>query len=191
MTTSTYGSIHHDDTTTATAAATVGMDPEVETADAAAPLIDDDPLFDTDPTYYLKHGRHNNHNNNDRWTTQRIWSLLLPLLIAGLLIGGAALFLLRDFSNLYPGQGNEGGGNRGSYSETVSSGSSKSNSDETTSYTSSSGGSSSSSNRHHHTSFTPPNEDIGASCSLHPDCSMLIGNCCPTVDGKTLECCST
>jgi hypothetical protein len=171
-----YGSID-DPTTTATTAA--GIDPEVETADAA-PSVDDP--FDADPTYYLKHNPH-----NSRWTTQRIWNLVLPLLVAGLLIGGAALFLLRDFSNLYPGQGNGGGSRTASYREPTTSGSSSSNSDESKSYTSSR----SSSNKHHHSTFVPPNDDIGASCSLHPDCSLLIGNCCPTTDGKTLECCGT
>ena len=195
MAMTTYGSI--EDSTTATTAAGI-IDPEVETADAA-PLVDDS-LFDADQTYYLKNGHH-----NSQWTAQRIWNLLLPLIFAALLIGGAAMFLLRDFSHLYPG---EGGGSttdtsgsipttttnieRSSYQKpTTSERDSSHSTTTTTSRSSGSSDSSSSSNKNnekHHSTFVPPND--GASCSLHPDCSLLIGNCCPTVDGKHLECCS-
>ena len=196
MAMTTYGSI--EDSTTATTAAGI-IDPEVETADAA-PLVDDS-LFDADQTYYLKNGHH-----NSQWTAQRIWNLLLPLIFAALLIGGAAMFLLRDFSHLYPG---EGGGSttdrsgsipttttanseRSSYQKPTTSERDSSHSTTTSSSRSSgSSDSSSSSNKNnekHHSTFVPPND--GASCSLHPDCSLLIGNCCPTVDGKHLECCS-
>ena len=195
MAMTTYGSI--EDSTTATTAAGI-IDPEVETADAA-PLVDDS-LFDADQTYYLKNGHH-----NSQWTAQRIWNLLLPLIFAALLIGGAAMFLLRDFSHLYPG---EGGGStkdtsgsipttttnieRSSYQKPTTSERDSSHSTITTSSRNSGNSDSSSSsnknNEKHHSTFVPPND--GASCSLHPDCSLLIGNCCPTVDGKHLECCS-
>jgi hypothetical protein len=188
----TYGSIDDSTTVTTTTSTAVGIDPEVQAADAAAPLVDD--AFDTDQTYYLRNG---NHYRTQRWTAQRIWNLLFPLLIAGLLMGGAALYLFHDFSHLYPGQGN---GSTPSYKDvsttTTSSENTKSNGDEnnniysTTTTNSRSSGKSKNQQHHDHTTFVTPNDDIGASCSLHPDCSMLTGNCCPTVDGKTLECCN-
>lgn len=187
----TYGSVLDTTATTTTTKNTAAgrsssIDPEVATADAAP--MDDDPDYAVDATYYLKPDR--------RWTTRRFWNLCGPLCVAGLLVGGAALWLSRDFNHLYPGQGN--GEPTVTHVYATSSGSSSS---------SSSGGSSpttttdevhlrdsdptQSRHRSHSTtraSFDPPND--GASCSLHPDCSMLTGSCCPTVQGKTLECCS-
>jgi hypothetical protein len=178
MVRTTYGSV--EDTTTATTPVTI--DPEIQTADAAS-SVDDDP-FDANHTYYLK------GDGRPYWTTQRIWNLLLPLLVAGLLIGGAAAFLLRDFGTLYPGQGNGGTDT----SQSIPSRSSTSSIKDSTNNDGNSGTSqsysSNSSNKHHHKNdFLPPN-DAGATCSVHPDCSMLIGNCCPTVEGKMLECCN-
>lgn len=34
-----------------------------------------------------------------------------------------------------------------------------------------------------------PTEHDDASCSAHPSCHGLTGDCCPTEDGETLECC--
>lgn len=37
----------------------------------------------------------------------------------------------------------------------------------------------------------PPPSPSSASCHAHPACSGLDGDCCPTVDGVTLDCCSS
>lgn len=177
----TYGSIEDSNTIAAS------IDPEVEKADAS-PAVDDP--YDSEQTYYLKDTR--------PWTSQRIWNLFLPLLVAVLLVGGAALFLLRDFGTLYPGQGNSGADT--SRSIPIASGSTT-YSDKTfptiDDKNSNSDNDQSSRSRdkiaEHHSSernYITSKDDIGASCNLHPDCSMLIGRCCPTFDGKMLECCT-
>merc|ERR1712071_289012 len=37
----------------------------------------------------------------------------------------------------------------------------------------------------------PTPSPSGASCHAHPACSGLTGDCCPTVDGVLLDCCSS
>jgi hypothetical protein len=184
MVVTTYGSVVDGSATSVVTPAPI--DPEIESADAA-PLLDDP--FDADQTYYLKTSSHRT------WTTQRIWSLILPLLCAGLLIGGSAFFLLRDFGHLYPGEGNGGSDT----SRSIPTGSNYKEESTITDKISTSNSQdkygslvSTTSNKQHHTAsrdYIPP-DDAGASCAVHPDCSLLIGNCCPTVDGKMLECCS-
>jgi hypothetical protein len=176
MVITTYGSVA--DTTTATTTTNATIDPEIQTADAASSVDD---LYDADNTYYLK------GDGRRIWTPERIWNLVLPLLIAGLLVGGAAMFLLRDFGTLYPGQGNTRTSTSIPSGSTTFSNKDTTNDDEIAAKSHSS--SSSSNIKQHHTkNFIPPN-DVGASCTVHPDCSMLVGNCCPTVEGKMLECC--
>ncbi len=182
----TYGSVIDTTTTAATTTnASRNIDPEVATADAAPSMIDDDPDYAVDATYYLKPDR--------QWTTRRFWNLCGPLCVAGLLVGGTALWLSRDFKHLYPGQGN-GEPTHLYASNTGSSSSSSSSSSSPTTTTDGARSRDSDPTQSHHRphsttrAFDPPND--GASCSLHPDCSILTGSCCPTVQGKTLECCS-
>lgn len=147
-------------------------DPELDTADAA-------PITEFDAAYYLK------DSQESCWNPRRLGNLLGPLLVAALIMGGAAAFLLRDFGTLYPGSG--GGGSDTSRAIQPNDVSSSSSSSSPTK--SSSSGSSTSASRHHSKGFVPPN-DAGADCSVHPDCSMLLGKCCPTLDGEMLDCCT-
>ena len=146
------------------------VDPELDTADAA-------PATDFDAAYYLK-------DPKECWNARRLGNLLVPLIVAFLIMGGAALFLLRDFGTLYPGRGN--GGVDTSRAIEPSNVSEKPTATKTSS---SSASDASSTSSRHHKDFTPPN-DAGANCNVHPDCSMLIGKCCPTDDGEMLDCCA-
>jgi hypothetical protein len=165
-----YGSVEDQNT---------ARDPELDTADAA-------PVTDFDAAYYLK-------DTQPFWNARRLGNLLVPLLVAALIMGGAAAFLLRDFGTLYPGSGSGGSDTSRAIkpSDFTSSSSSASDTTSTSDQKSSSSSSSgtSSSSRHHSKEFMPPN-DAGADCNVHPDCSMLLGKCCPTLDGEKLDCCS-
>jgi hypothetical protein len=150
-------------------------DPELDTADAA-------PATDFDAAYYLK-------DSQPFWNARRLGNLLGPLLVAALIMGGAAAFLLRDFGNLYPGSGSGGSDTSraikpSDFSKTPTD--SSSTTEKKSSFTSGGGTSSS----RHHTKEDVPPKDVGADCNVHPDCSMLIGKCCPTLDGEFLECCT-
>jgi hypothetical protein len=149
-------------------------DPELDTADAA-------PATDFDAAYYLKQPQ-------QCWNAQRLWNLLMPLVVAALIVGGAAAFLLRDFGNLYPGSGNGGTDTSraikpSDFSNPSSEATSVSNEKKESSSTSGT------SSRHRTKDFVPP-DDAGSYCDVHPDCSMLIGKCCPTPEGKMLDCCT-
>jgi hypothetical protein len=144
-------------------------------------------FFDSDSTYYLKDDR--------KWTYQKMVSTAIPLIGAVLIIGGAVVFLLRDFNHLYPGRGGSGD----------------------------SGPSSSSNDNTLRTLPLPVVSPIAqqqpkpvpvlvlpvlrapapvkrskldsptsltSSCLLHAKCDGLIGECCPTEDGIFLDCCS-
>lgn len=140
-----------------------------------------DQPFDADNAYYLK-------GSASRLTReQRMRKALLvavPILAAILIVGGAALFLFRDFNHLYPGQGGSVR-DRGGYPRTPGS--------STTTTTTKSSDS-------HSNSFSPPSssKDKGSAseglmaCSAHPKCAsaQLIGDCCPTSLGVMLDCCN-
>jgi hypothetical protein len=176
MAVSSYGSVDGPGSTPT-------VDPEMDSADAAVQPVDHP--FDADHAYYLKADT----GGRRMWTNHQIWSMALPILVAALLVGGAAAFLLRDFGTLYPGGGNGGSDT----SRAIPNESTHTNKEMTyngKSSSTSSSPSSGSSTRHHsfNSDIVPPSDD-GANCEVHPDCSSLIGKCCPTADGKMLECC--
>ena len=145
-----------------------------------------DKSFDADNAYYLK----NESGNNSGQPQQKCRKFLvagLPILIAIAIIGGAVLYLLKDFSSLYPGRG--GGGSSSThraYSAQV----------DVSSYKAAKGESSETSAGVRGPKVTPPNSEGGkvtggdAACSAHEGCSKLRGDCCPTADGIHLSCCA-
>jgi len=153
-----------------------------------------DQSFDAANTYYLR--------ETTRWSTKKCLLIAVPILGAILIVGGFALFLLRDFSHLYPGRGGDksgyyahGGEHVVPSSSKTTSGvnapmtpSSKTDDDETGDESSES--KTTTTTKHDKSKSVAPNKDAGATCAVHPDCAGLIGNCCPTDKGVVLECCA-
>ena len=140
-----------------------------------------DEAFDEKNAYYLKETTLTREQKIRKCT-----AVAVPLLAAVLLVGGAALYLLRDFDLLYPGRGSGNSQEPSNYipskydqhtvvSEEPDSSSSKSSTH--------SGPSSSSSEK-------KDPSDMASSCVAHEKCSGLVGECCPTLDGKFLLCCN-
>lgn len=124
--------------------------------------------------------------------TAKLIKIAVPIVIAILLIGGLAWFLLGDFGHLYPGPS---GAKQPGYSYTISSPaatpptsssevSSKSHSGSSSSTTSSEPAPAPKDSSH--------SSSGAAACSAHSACSTLglVGECCPTSSGTMLECCS-
>mmetsp|Transcript_16542 Transcript_16542/g.27437 ORF Transcript_16542/g.27437 Transcript_16542/m.27437 type:complete len:172 (+) Transcript_16542:27-542(+) len=61
-----------------------------------------DRSFDVTETYYLKEG-----NTSPEERRRKCFSIMVPILAAVLMVSGAAFFLLKDFSHLYPGSGGD------------------------------------------------------------------------------------
>jgi len=150
-----------------------------------------DQAFDPSNTYYLQ--------DQTRWTLKKILLVVVPILGAVLIVGGFALFLLRDFSHLYPGQNGDKSGYYAHGGEHVVPSSNGGGGDEEeihaplgpySKHKEDSDYEDETSSKHHGSSgsSTTPS-DAGATCAVHPDCSGLIGNCCPTTAGTFLECC--
>jgi hypothetical protein len=133
-----------------------------------------DQSFDAAHTYYL--------TDNTRWTMKKVLLIAVPILAAVMIVGGFAFFLLRDFSHLYPGRGGDKseyyahGGEKVVPSSSTTTGINSPITPASTAGDKSKSGSS-------------KNNDIGATCGVHPDCAHLLGNCCPTSSGKMLDCC--
>ena len=109
---------------------------------------------------------------------KKLFLTAVPILAAVLIVGGAALFLLRDFDNLYPGH--HGGGREPSIRINPRSHMTSTESSQPTEET---------------TSGSPVVEEsdgsnISSLCSAHESCSKLSGLCCPTADGIFLVCCN-
>ena len=144
-----------------------------------------DQSFDAANTYYL--------TDNSRWTIKKMFLIAVPILAAAMIVGGFALFLLRDFSHLYPGRG----GDKTSYhavgvERVVPSSSTHSGTDSAVAGGHISGNSDSqtvSTKNDKGKSWPSHDEDIAATCGVHPDCASLIGNCCPASSGIMLDCC--
>ena len=127
--------------------------------------------FDEKDMYYVK------DNTTREQKMRKLFLIAVPILAAILIIGGAALFLFKDFDNLYPGKG---GGNKEpmpstKHHITVSSTKAAPAPSPATSDSESAGGSG------------------GAKdCSANEKCKELelIGNCCPTSEGIFLGCCN-
>jgi hypothetical protein len=132
-----------------------------------------DGSFDTSESYYLT-----NSTSSRTVTLRKFFLVAFPILIAALIVGGAALFLSRDFDRLYPGHGGSvehaGGAtrtDRPSSSSTASATRTKAKTGEDVSKSTVIGGS--------------------GACASHPVCATagLIGDCCPTDEGIQLDCC--
>ena len=136
----------------------------------------DDQPFDAAHTYYL--------TDNTRWTVKKVLLVAVPILAAAMIVGGFAFFLLRDFSHLYPGRG-------GDKSDYYAHGGEKvvPSSSSTTGIDSPITPASSTTADYKSKSGSSKHDDIGATCGVHPDCAHLLGNCCPTPEGKMLDCC--
>jgi hypothetical protein len=144
---------------------------------------EDDPsenFFDADQTYYLKETM----SPQQRW--RKCMLATFPILVAVLIVGGLGFLLFRDFGHLYPGRNGDPKYHDGTSKVT----------------------------RHHatgakddyanHDYIDPVDDDSAAhnsaprkhstsngeaACSAHVECSTLLGDCCPTLKGVTLECC--
>jgi hypothetical protein len=151
-----------------------------------------DKSYDADHTYYLR-------DSGGGITARKLLLIAAPILAAVLIMGGISFVLFHDFNRLYPGRGgdaysnNRGGGGGGSTTThtnvatvegpSPSPGSSSKHLPQSSSATSSTKKSSNT------TDTVMSEEDIGRSCSVHPDCSALLGDCCPTGGGVFLACC--
>ena len=89
----------------------------------------------------------------------------VPLVLSGLIVIAAVLFLLKDFTHLYPG--------RGSHGKTMVT-------EEGPSPVAASSSATTTTVAHHASAPTSP---IDSKCSAHDACGGLTGNCCPT-NGK-------
>jgi hypothetical protein len=128
-----------------------------------------DKSFNTDNIYYLK----DESTPAQRWRKLMLTSI--PIILALAIVGGFALYLVRDFGTLYPSPG---------------SGSSKSTSttvrvrDKNSAPSPVPRGPSLPTNTKHASSSSGD-----AACSAHEGCSSLVGDCCPS-KGIVLECCN-
>lgn len=159
----------------------------------------EDATFDAENTYYLK-------DSGRRLTLKKMMLIAVPILAAVLIMGGAALFLYRDFNHLYPGvQGDAGSKVRSSSSSTphVSSSDAERSSSEGKKTpplrisTHSNSSSASTKSKAAETDDFPPAKSGGgdgssAACWDHVKCAEkgLLGDCCPTAVGDMLFCCT-
>lgn len=158
----------------------------------------EDATFDAENTYYLK-------DSGRRLTLKKLMLIAVPILAAILIMGGAALFLYRDFNHLYPGaQGDAGSKVRSSSSSPhVSSSDAESSSSDGKKTpplrisTHSNSSSASAKSKEAETDDFPPAKSGGgdgssAACWDHVKCAEkgLLGDCCPTAVGDMLFCCT-
>jgi hypothetical protein len=146
--------------------------------------VKEDEFFDPDNTYYLKE---ESLTPAQRW--RKIMLLGVPIIAALMIVGAAALFLLRDFGTLYPGPSGDGGKSRTGTTTTpihVREDSGNAPAAPHGVY----------SPEHaptiHKKNVVQPSTGIGGAtaCSAHVGCSGLIGDCCPSDGGIFLECCN-
>ena len=145
-----------------------------------------DQAFDEKNAYYLKEKTLTREQK-----LRKLSAVAVPIFAAILIIGGAALYLLKDFSMLYPGRG--GGNNEnGKYNP-----SRFEHSSEDHVVTEKDSTSDSSSAKNYSPNDTPASEkknpsDVASACVAHEKCkdAGLGGLCCPTLDDKFLSCCN-
>ena len=130
-----------------------------------------DRSFDAESAYYLKPEP---VPLTPGQRTRKFLITALPIVVAVLIMGGFAWFLLRDFNNLYPGRGGGSGADATTVYDRPLPSSGKKSLDDS---------SSSSTAKHVDSSL--------AACSAHSACTKLelVGNCCPTDEGVVLGCC--
>jgi hypothetical protein len=158
-----------------------------------------DRSFNADNAYYLKDGE---RNLTFQQRLKKLAMVVVPLLTAALIIGGAAVFLLRDFNHLYPGRGGDTTQKTPAYHSirtgTKSLDSSgddftpSGNAPPTPPNTATSTGKSSEKASSNKSSSSSGGVSGNAACSAHPGCAEngLTGDCCPTSIGDMLDCCS-
>lgn len=141
-----------------------------------------DRSFDADRAYYLKDSA---APLTSRQKCRRLLSVGFPLVVAVLIMGGFAWFLLKDFNHLYPGRG--GGSPDGSGYEHVVPSTGKKALDDGGARPSDPNDATASSGAIR----KPTAVGSVATCASHERCAKLglIGNCCPTDKGVVLECC--
>lgn len=143
-----------------------------------------DQAFDEKNAYYLKETTLTREQK-----LRKLSAIAVPILAAILIVGGAALYLLKDFNMLYPGRGggnNENGKYNPSRFEHPSEDhvvTEESNTD-------------SSSTKHYSPSPRASEKkdpsDVASACAAHKKCkdNGLVGLCCPTLDDTFLGCCN-
>lgn len=136
----------------------------------AVPAGGDDGNFDENQTYYLEEKRLSREQR-----LRQFFLVTLPILIGVLVLGGSAVYLLQHFDRLYPG----GQGRKPEHSRAQPVKPDYNENEDTNTST---------------LAPTRNNKKASktdtASCSAHSKCSALIGLCCPTEDGKFLDCCN-
>jgi hypothetical protein len=150
-----------------------------EDQEGADTSVDENNFKETDLLYYK--GR----TLSQKEKTVKIIKIALPVLVAVLLIGTLAWFLLSDFGHLYPGPSGVKPPDQSS---------------STISYPAStphlpSGPEPASAPAKlpvRSSSTSPLSSGGGSSCAAHSNCNKLglTGECCPTAAGDMLDCCS-
>jgi hypothetical protein len=139
---------------------------------------DVDRSFDVAETYYLKDG------STPEQRRKKFVRILVPLLAAFLIVGGAAYLLIRSFGHLYPGSGGDSreyNYNGEHHGNPVPEPAPKP-------APSSGGRVPAPLTPHIHTSGS----EADAACSSHEKCAEknLGSDCCPTTSGVFLDCCN-
>jgi hypothetical protein len=136
-----------------------------------------EPKEDMDSSFDPRYLKGDSLTPAQRW--RKILLLGVPIIAALLIVGGAALFLLRDFGNLYPGPG---GGHSEQRTGTTTVPVRARRKD--------SGNAPAPVHAPTIQKKTPAQPSTGAACSAHAACSALIGICCPSEGGIFLKCCN-
>lgn len=143
-----------------------------------------DTAFDLTDTYYLGEGETSAESRRTK-----CFSIGATLLVAVFIIGGAALFLSRDFGHLYPGsRGDTHYYDNHNYDKAESNDATVPDGPATTPIPR---GDSSTSTDSHTSSKSKTQQFENSACSENEKCKEreLLGECCPTSTGKFLDCC--
>jgi hypothetical protein len=132
--------------------------------------------------------------------TMKIIKIAVPVMIAVLVIGGFAWFLLRDFGHLYPGPSapvlspsHSTVVSRPSFPEPPTpSATTKGKAPTEPAVVSPTATAKQTDHKPSGSSSSDSSSSGGSDCSLHPKCNSLglTGECCPTISGDSLDCCS-
>lgn len=152
-----------------------------------------DRSFDVNDTYYLPQA-----NLTPDQRRRKCINVLVPLLAAVLIVGGAAFFLLSDFGHLYPGSGGDPrhySANQEHHGTAIDVAEEPTTNSEDYTNLKPRGpilpASSSSSTTTTSTTTSDTSDDSAAACSVNLKCAALnlTGACCPTQKGENLSCC--
>lgn len=173
-----YGSVS-EATETSFFTAKAGADDDAEALDRS---------FNADHTYYLKGG----NNLTLKQKLRKYGAAAVPIVLAALIMGFFTLYLLRNLSSLYPARGDEHATikRQPGHTTTVSAVDYHHGEDPKTSVTSSEPRNNNPFLDDNEKSVSTKKHGGNASCSAHPNCIRLIGDCCPAANGVTLDCCN-